>query len=100
MSNINGIINKSKIAKLNKEKNKVIAKCNCRDKVKCPLEGKCKEECVVYKVEFFSTGMTKLAFFFLSYIFSFPLGSDSRYFYLLFLAVFFSFCLVTVNAGR
>ena len=49
--NINGIINKSNIAKLSKEKNKVIAKCNCRDKVRCPLEGKCKQECVVYKVE-------------------------------------------------
>ena len=38
MPNINGIINKSNIAKLSKEKNKVIAKCNCRDKVRCPLE--------------------------------------------------------------
>ncbi len=44
MPNINGIINKSNIAKLSKEKNKVIAKCNCRDKVRCPLEGKCKQE--------------------------------------------------------
>ena len=51
MPNINGIINKSKIAKLSKEKNKAIAKCNCRDMVRCPLEGKCKQECVVYKVE-------------------------------------------------
>ena len=42
------------IAKLSKEKNKVIAKCNCRDKVRCPLEGKCKQECVVYKVEVYS----------------------------------------------
>ena len=54
MPNINGIINKSNIAKLNKEKNKGIAKCNCRDKVKCPLEGKCKQECVVYNVEVYS----------------------------------------------
>ena len=54
MPNINGIINKSNIAKLCKEKNKVIAKCNCRDKVRCPLEGKCKQECVVYKVEVYS----------------------------------------------
>ena len=54
MPNINSIINKSNIAKLNKEKNKVIAKCNCRDKVKWPLEGKCKQECVVYKVEVYS----------------------------------------------
>ena len=54
MSNINGIINKCNIAKLNKEKNEVIPKCNCRDKVKCPLEGKCKQECVVYKVEVYS----------------------------------------------
>ena len=54
MPNINGIINKSNIAKLSKEKNKVIAKCNGRDKVGCPLEGKCKQECVVYKVEVYS----------------------------------------------
>ena len=54
MPNINGIINKSNIAKLSKEKNKVIAKCNCRDKVRCPLEGKCKQEYVVYKVEVYS----------------------------------------------
>ena len=54
MPNINGIINKSNIAKLSKEKNKVIAKCNCRDKVRCPLEGTCKQECVVYKVDVYS----------------------------------------------
>ena len=54
MLNINGIIDKSNIAKLSKEKNKEIAKCNCRDKVKCPLEGKCKQECVMYKVEVYS----------------------------------------------
>ena len=52
--NINGFINRSNRAKLSKEKNKVIAKCNCRDKVRCPLEGKCKQECVVYKVEVYS----------------------------------------------
>ena len=54
MPNINGIINRSNIAKLSKEKNKVIDKCNCRYKVRCPLEGKCKQECVVYKVEVYS----------------------------------------------
>ena len=54
MPNINGIINKSNIAKLSKEKNKVIAKCNSRDKIRCPLEGKCKQECLVYKVEVYS----------------------------------------------
>ena len=48
MPNINGIINKNNRAKLNKEKYKVIAKCNCRDEVKCPLEGKYKQECMVY----------------------------------------------------
>ena len=48
------IIIKSNIAKLSKEKNKVIAKCNFRDKVRCPLEGKCKQGCVVYKVEVYS----------------------------------------------
>ena len=54
MPNINGIINKSNIAKLSKEKYKVIAKCYSRDKVRCPVEGKCKQECVVYKVEVYS----------------------------------------------
>ena len=54
MPNINGIINRSNIAKLSKEKNKVIEKYNCRDKVRCPLEGQCKQECVVYKVEVYS----------------------------------------------
>ena len=54
MPNFNGIIDKSNIAKPSKEKNKVIAKCNCRDKVRCPLEGKCKQECVEYKVEVYS----------------------------------------------
>ena len=51
MPNINSIINKSNITKLNKEKNKEITKCNCWDKVTCLLKGKCKQECVVYKVE-------------------------------------------------
>ena len=54
MPNINGIINKSNIAKLSKEKNKVIAKCNCWDEVRCPPEGKCRQECVAYKVEVYS----------------------------------------------
>ena len=59
MPNINGIINKSNIAKLSKEKNKVIAKCKCRDEVRCPLEGKCKKEWVVYKVEVYSDSNNK-----------------------------------------
>ena len=59
MPNINGIINKSDMAKLSKGKNNVIAKCNCRDKVRCPLEGKCKQECVVYKVEVYSDSSNK-----------------------------------------
>ena len=49
-----GIEPRSPGTKLNKEKNKKIAKCNCRDKVMCPLKGKCKQECVVYKVEVYS----------------------------------------------
>ena len=42
MPNIKSIINNSNITKLNKEKNKEIAKSNCRDKVTCPLKGNCK----------------------------------------------------------
>ena len=56
---INGIINRSNIAKLGTKKHKVIDKCNCRDKVRCPLEGKCKQECVVYKVEVYSDSNNK-----------------------------------------
>ena len=59
MPNINGIINWSNIAKLSKDKNKVIAKCNRRDEVRCPMEGKCKQECVVYKVEVYSDSNNK-----------------------------------------
>ena len=59
MPNINGIINRCNIAKLGTKKHKVIDKCNCRDKVRCPLEGKCKQECVVYKVEVYSDSNNK-----------------------------------------
>ena len=59
MPNINGIINRSNIAKLGTKKHKVIDKCNCRDKVRCPLEGKCKQECVVYKVEVYTDSNNK-----------------------------------------
>ena len=59
MPNINGIINRSNITKLSTKKNKVIDKCNSRDKVRCPLEGKCKQECVVYKVEVYSDSNNK-----------------------------------------
>ena len=59
MPNINGIINRSNIAKLGTKKHKAIDKCNCRDKVRCPLEGKCKQECVVYKVEVYSDSNNK-----------------------------------------
>ena len=37
----------------------MIDKCNCRDKVRCPLEGKCKQECVVYKVEVYTDSNNK-----------------------------------------
>ena len=37
----------------------MIDKCNCRDKVRCPLDGKCKLECVVYKVEVYSHSNNK-----------------------------------------
>ena len=59
MPNINGIINRSNIAKLGTKKHKVIDKCNCRHKVTCPLEGKCKQECVVYKAEVYTDSNNK-----------------------------------------
>ena len=59
MPNINGMINRSNIAKLGTKKNKEMEKCNCRDKVRCPLEDKCKQECVVYKVEVYSDSNNK-----------------------------------------
>ena len=58
-------------------------------------------DCV--SLDFFSRGRTRLAFsFFLTpNFFLFPLGGDSRYFFLLFLArVFFLFFSGTVNTGR
>ena len=54
MPNINNIINRSNIMKLNKEKHKETPKYNCKDKAGCPLKGKCQQEYVVYKVEVYS----------------------------------------------
>ena len=48
MPNINIIIDKSNIKKLNKEKLKETPKCNCKDKTGCPLKGKCQYEDIVY----------------------------------------------------
>ena len=55
MPNINGIINKSNIAKLSKEKKKRwLLNVTVGIRLDVPLEGKCKQECVVYKVEVYS----------------------------------------------
>ena len=39
MPNIDSIINKSSIMKINKEKHKETTKCNCKDKAGCPRKG-------------------------------------------------------------
>ena len=54
MPNINSIINKSNIMKLNKERHNEASKCNCKDKTGCPLKGKYQNECILYKVEVYS----------------------------------------------
>ena len=35
-------------------------KCNCRIKTACPLDGKCKQKCIIYKAEISSNNTTKL----------------------------------------
>ena len=42
MPNINSIINKSYTIKFNKEQYNEGPKCNCNNKNKCPLKGKCR----------------------------------------------------------
>ena len=56
-------------------------------------------DCV--SLDFFFKGLDEVGLFFLfdPKLFLFPLGGDSRYFYLLFLAGFFFFS-GTVNTGR
>ena len=54
MPNINSIINKFNILKLNKKKREEAPKCNCKDKAGFPLKGKCQYGCRVYKVEVYS----------------------------------------------
>ena len=55
MPNINSIINKSNTIKLNKEQYNEKPKCNCNNKTECPLKGKCRYECIVYKVEVYNS---------------------------------------------
>ena len=38
-----------------KEKHNEAPKCNCKDKAVWPLKGKCQYECIVYKVEVYSS---------------------------------------------
>ena len=33
--------------------------CNCRVKASCPLKGKCREKCIIYKVTLTSNGNTR-----------------------------------------
>ena len=52
--NINSIINKFNIMKLNKENRNEAPKCNCKDKAGCCLKGKCQYECIFYKMEVYN----------------------------------------------
>ena len=54
MPNINSIINKSNTVKLNKEQYNEDSKYNCNNKTECPLKGKCRYKCIVYKVEVYN----------------------------------------------
>ena len=41
--------------KFSKEQYNEAPKCNCKDKTGCPLKGKYRYECTVYKVEVYSS---------------------------------------------
>ena len=52
---INSIINKSNAIKPYKEQYNEAPKCNCNNKIVCHLNGKCRCECIVYKVEVYNS---------------------------------------------
>ena len=52
--NVTNLINKSKSKKFRNKQRIEPPKCNYINKVTCPLKGKCQNECIVYKVEFYS----------------------------------------------
>ena len=51
MSNVASLISGINSKKLKKKQIAETPKCNCVDRNKCPLAGRCQYECVVYKVE-------------------------------------------------
>ena len=56
MPNVINLISKSNTKKLMNNQCSEPPKCNCTNKVNCPLKGKCQYECRVYKVEVHSHG--------------------------------------------
>ena len=54
MPNVANLINNNTKKLMNKQWSEP-PKCNCIDKTKCPLKGKCEYECIVYKVKVYSS---------------------------------------------
>ena len=49
MSNMENVIRKRNSKLLNEHQQNYLAGCNCRDIAKCPLDGHCLQESIVYK---------------------------------------------------
>ncbi len=57
MPNVKNIIENHNKKQLNKiDERKETTNCNCRDKAKCPLDGKCKDKCLVYQATVITEG--------------------------------------------
>ena len=59
MPNMSSIITKQNKKSLNKKVETKERKFNCRDKTKCPIEGKCLTKCIVYKASVSSLNEAK-----------------------------------------
>ena len=66
MGNMKSVINSHNnniLRKLKNGQNKAIMKdCNCRDKAKCPLQGKCLSKNIIYKATVETEGGDKMSY--------------------------------------
>jgi hypothetical protein len=60
LENMESIIKKHNARVLNPPDLNKDQPCNCRNKTSCPLEGKCRKSCIVYKATVTSDQMTKV----------------------------------------
>ena len=51
MPNVKNLIKQHNSKILNKDQDKIQQSCNCKIKESCPLNGKCLDQCMVYKAE-------------------------------------------------